>query len=524
MKNQEHEAGSLSAVIRPWRLRLALKGALKWAMLGSGVGLGLAVVLLAAARLVPWPDVFLWAVVATVAGTTAGVVYGILGRPSWEAAARQADHLQALSDRLGTAWELRNSASPFATLQRQNALASAGALEPGDAINMWPVRSHFLPLLVGLVLIGLLVVLPNPMDGIIRQQEHFQEQLAEVKEELLKTKEDVAGPDTSLSAEERAAAEEALEKLQEALTETKDIPSALAALSDAEQEIGSLQEPKIGQSRGLGDVGAALTTSPTTQALGEALLSMDGAALLDALDALAHRMHSMSEDELQELAASLQRTANAATGSEALSGSLRQASRAIASGDPSTAGGDLGDLADRLASLQEAMKASEVLEGALADLRGARSFISGVALVQAGGGIGTEGGSREGGGSVPGPGQGGEGGNGGGGGRGTGGATGIGSGGGTGGSGAGDQPGARRGEGAGRFLTDGETVFVPGQGPGIPTEVRARPGTGIAPGRLLPYGEVLGEYAEQAREHMERSPVPQGYKDLVRRYFTELER
>ena len=524
MKNQEHEAESLSAVIRPWRLRLALKGALKWAMLGSGVGLGLAVVLLAAARLVPWPDVFLWAVVATVAGTTAGMVYGILGRPSWEAAARQADHLQGLSDRLGTAWELRNSGSHFATLQRQDSLASAGALEPGDAINMWPGRSHFLLILVGLVLIGLLLVLPNPMDGIIRQQEHLQEQLAQVEEELLKTKEDVVGPDTSLSAEERAAAEEALEKLQEALTETKDIPSALAALSDAEQEIGSLQEPKIGDSRELRDVGAILAKSPTTRALGQALRSMDGAALLDAMDALAARLNSMSEDELQELASSLQRAANSATGKEALAGSLRQASRTIASGDPRTAAATLGDLADRLASLQEAVKASEVLEGALADLRGARSFISGVALVQAGGGIGTEGGSRDGGGSVSGPGQGGEGGNGEGGGRGTGGATGIGSGAGTGGSGAGDQPGARRGEDAGRLLTDGETVFVPGQGPGIPTEVRARPGTGIAPGRLLPFGEVLGEYAQQAREHMERSPVPQGYKDLVRRYFTELER
>ena len=523
MKNQEHEAGSLSAVIRPWCLRLALKGALKWAVLGFGVGLGLAVVLLAAARLVPWPDVFLWGVVVTVAGTTAGVGYGVLGRPSREAAARQADHLLGLSDRLGTAWELRNSGSPFATLQRQDALASAGALDPGEAINMWPVRSHFLPLLIGLVLIGLLVVLPNPMDGIIRQQEHFQEQLAQVEEELLKTKEHVVGPDTSLSAEERAAAEEALEKLQEALTEAKGIPSVLTALSDAEQEIGSLQEPKISHSRGLRDVGAILAESPTTQALGQALHSMDGAALLDAMDALAARLSSMSEEELQELAASLQRTANAATGNEALSGSLRQASRAIASGDPSTAGGDLGDLADGLASLQEAVEASEALEGALADLRGARSFISGVALVQAGGGIGAEGGSRDGGGSVSGPGQGGEGGNGEGGGRGTGGATGIGSGGGTGGSGAGDQPGTRRGEDAGRLLTDGETVFVPGQGPGIPTEVRARPGTGIAPGRLLPYGEVLGEYAEQAREHMERSPVPQGYKDLVRRYFTELE-
>ena len=520
MKNQGHEAGNLSAVIGPWRIRLASKGALRWAMPGFGGGLGLAVVLLAVARFVPWPDVFLWGVAAVVAGTTCGIVYGFLSRPSLQGAARQADHLLGLSDRLGTAWEFRHSSSPFAKLQRQDALASAEALAPGEAITLWPERSHFLLILVGLVLIGLLVVLPNPMDGIIRQQERFQEQLAQVEEELQKTKEDVAGPDASLSAEERAAAEEALEKLQEALTEAKDIPSALAALSDAEQEIGLLQEPKVDQGRGLRDVRATLTTSPTTQALGEALLSMDGAALLDAIDALAHRMHSMSKDELQELAASLQRTANAATGNEALSGSLRQASRAIASGDPSTSGGDMGDLADRLASLQEAVEASEALEGALADLRGARSFISGVALARAGRGIGAEG-------SVSGPGQGGEGANGEGAGpgrQGMGSATGIGSGGGTGGRGAGNQPGVRRGEGTGRLVTEGETVFVPGQGPDVPTEVRAGTGTGIAPGRLLPYSEVLGEYAEQAREHMERSPVPQGYKDLVRRYFTELER
>ena len=66
----------------------------------------------------------------------------------------------------------------------------------------------------------------------------------------------------------------------------------------------------------------------------------------------------------------------------------------------------------------------------------------------------------------------------------------------------------RSGEGTERLLTDGETVFVPGQGPDIPTEVRVGSGIGIAPGRLLPYEQIWGEYAEQAREHMERSPVP----------------
>jgi hypothetical protein len=73
------------------------------------------------------------------------------------------------------------------------------------------------------------------------------------------------------------------------------------------------------------------------------------------------------------------------------------------------------------------------------------------------------------------------------------------------------------------LATEGETVFVPGTGPDIPVEMQTGSGTGAAPGILRPYTEVIGEYADQAREHMERSPLPAGYQDLVRRYFSELE-
>ena len=332
----------------------------------------------------------------------------------------------------------------------------------------------------------------------------------------------MAQPDSSLSAEERANLEEALEKLKDTLREAETAPEALAALSEAEEKVNRLREPIAGQDKELQAVGASLTASPVTQGLGQALRSMEEAALLNAMEALAKQINSMSEGELQDLAAALQQAANAATGNEALAGSLRQASRAIVSGNPETA---LAELADRLASLQEGVEALETLEGTQAGLRSARSVISGVAQVQAPGGQ-ASGQQQDGGGFVPGAGQGGRNGNsegtgeGGSGGEGGGG---LGPGGGTGGGGAGNQPGARQGDATGRLLTEGETVFVPSNGPGVPTEVRVRPGQGIAPGRLLPYDEVLGEYAEQAREHMERSPVPQGYKDLVRRYFAELE-
>ena len=527
MKNLRHEVDRLSSIVRPWRNRLALKGALEWATLGLAGGLGIAIILLAVARLVPWSAVLLWCVVAIVAGITCGVVYSFATRPTLQATARQTDHLMGLSDRLSTAWELRSSFSTFATLQRRDAVASAGELVPGESIIIWPSLRHFIPVMVGLVLFGLLVVLPNPMDRVIQERERLREQLAQVGEELRRTEKELSKPEASLSAEDRAAAEDVLKKLQEALRDARDIPSALAAVSEAEQEISQLQEPKIGQSRALQEVGATLASSPTTRAMGKALQLGDGPTLYDSINALADQLASMSEAELQELAATFQRAANAATGQGALSGSLRKASRAIASGDPRTAGSDLSDLADRLVSLQEEIEASQVLANTLSDLQDARSFISGVSLAQAGAGMGVEGEGREGRGSVSGSGQGGEGGNVGGagrGGQGIGGATGIGSGGGMGGSGAGNQPGARSEEGTERPLTDGETVFVPGQGPDIPTEVRAGPGVGIAPGRLLPYEQIWGEYAEQAREHMERSPVPDGYKDLVRRYFSELER
>ena len=527
MKNLRHEVDRLSSIVRPWRNRLALKGALEWATLGLAGGLGIAIILLAVARLVPWPAVLLWCVVAIVAGITCGVVYSFATRPTLQATARQTDHLMGLSDRLSTAWELRSSFSTFATLQRRDAVASAGELVPGESIIIWPSLRHFIPVMVGLVLFGLLVVLPNPMDRVIQERERLREQLAQVGEELRRTEKELSKPEASLSAEDRAAAEDVLKKLQEALRDARDIPSALAAVSEAEQEISQLQEPKIGQSRALQEVGATLASSPTTRAMGKALQSGDGPTLSDSVDALADQLAFMSEAELQELAATLQQAANAATGQGSLSGSLRQASRAIASGDRRAAGSELDDLADRLASLQEGVEASQALANTLGDLQGARSFISGVSLAQAGEGVDLEGERREGGGTVSGSGRGSQGGSDGGGGRGgqgTGAGTGIGSGGGKGGSGAGNQPGSRSGEGTERLLTDGETVFVPGQGPDIPTEVRVGPGIGIAPGRLLPYEQIWGEYAEQAREHMERSPVPPGYKDLVRRYFSELER
>lgn len=528
MTCREYRAADLAGAVRPWRNRFGLRGTLKWSMRGLGGGLGLAVALLVVARFVPWPDVFLWAAVATAVGTAAGILYGIHSVPSLGAASRQADRLLGLSDRLGTAWELRCASSPFAELQRRDALVAARNRDPGQTVHIRPGRGHFLPVLIGLALVGLLAALPNPLDLVIQQQEQLQRQLAQAREEVQKTRKEATASDSSLSADERAAVEEALEKLEGALGKVEDTPEALAALSKAEKEVDTLRDPKLGQVTVLQDVGAALADSPSTQGLEQALNSIDETALLDAMDALANGTDSMSDSELEELAAVLQRAANVAMGNEAVAGLLRQASKATASGNQETIEVALRDLADSLASLQQEVEAAQSLERTLADLRGTRSSISGVVLAQADRGPATEGEGRGGSGSRSGPGQSDQGTDGGtqrgGVGRQGSGGGGIGSGGGMDGSGAGSQPGDRLGAGTRRLSTEEATVFVPGRGADTPAEVRDGTGTGVEPGSLRPYREVLGEYAEQAREHMERSPVPQGYKDLVRRYFAELDR
>ena len=203
MKSPELGDADLRGVIALWRRRLALKATVKWATWGLGAGVGIAVGLMAVARFVPWPDVLLWSAFAIGAAVATGVVYGFLRRPSFGAVARQADHLLALSDRLGTAWELRHTNSTFAVLQRQNALDLARGRDPAEKVSILPGRNHFLPTLVSLVLIGFLLTVPNPMDLVIQEREQFQQKLAGAIEEIQEIQEEEARPDSSLSAEER---------------------------------------------------------------------------------------------------------------------------------------------------------------------------------------------------------------------------------------------------------------------------------------------------------------------------------
>ena len=200
-----YAARDLSAALQPWRRRLALQRGLVRGLWGLAGGTGLAIVLLLAARFVPWPGVWLWAVIIPAAGLAAGLVYGLVSRPSIYRTAIRVDRLTGLADRLSTAWELRQGDTPMACLQRENALESLKGYKPEDVIRLRPSLRMFAPPLAGIVLAGLLVLLPNPMDKVIQERQEFRARLEQGAAEGHQDRGELVEAEPPLRAGERAA-------------------------------------------------------------------------------------------------------------------------------------------------------------------------------------------------------------------------------------------------------------------------------------------------------------------------------
>ncbi|KKX57085.1 hypothetical protein X546_00735 [Brevibacillus borstelensis cifa_chp40] len=105
------------------------------------------------------------------------------------------------------------------------------------------------------------------------------------------------------------------------------------------------------------------------------------------------------------------------------------------------------------------------------------------------------------------------------------------------GNGSGSGSGSGKGAGAGLGQGSHELVTVPsarigGEGPvdtvGGPlgegaSQSRQTGATQVSSGGALPYEEVYGQYAEFARESLEKSSIPSDYQDVVKEYFSNIE-
>jgi hypothetical protein len=475
-----------------------------------------------AGRIWPLAHPWLWSLAPFGAWFLAVAATSLLRPLPLPRVARRVDVEIGLKERLSTALFLeggkqagRSSFPPaLVRCQRQDALSTAAALDPGRA---FPLHLQPRPLvLAALLLVAALVLalVPNPMDAILAERaavaEAAEEQAAAV-EELQK---DLAAAQ-ELTPEQREALVRQLAELAEELRANRGgREQALADLSRLEEALRRQIDPNAGARRAALDALAA-----QLQALAGA--NSEPAAALEALAAALPEMDAAGREALaRSLAAEAARAAE--SGEAALAQALATMAQAVGAGEAEPAAGAARSAADALARAQNDLAAQATLQQALADLQAARQ-----AVARAGQARAVAQGQGEGQGQGQGQGQPGGGG----------------------GTNAATLPPARRsgraatprGEGQPGATADlpqavyvpwerrpgaGDQVTITGvQGDEGETQVREvqEPLPGAPGDALVPYHEVYAAYLDAANQAMERATIPPGLEDLVREYFSQLE-
>jgi hypothetical protein len=518
---------ALLVALRPWTRRLAAESVLRWLVRGAIVALAAAALILAIGWLTPLAASDLRPIAFNLAAPL--VIVGLL-LGLWPATrlrrAAELDTRLGLADRLATAWLNRDAISPMAQLQRHDALDLLVRRSP-QAELPFVVRRRELGALIGLlVVVGFLLVVPSPMEAVLRQIAADQLATQRAAERLDALRQDPTLAET-LTPEQARRLEELLLRARLELGQARSQRDAVAALTRAEQQIGQLGDPSAdAREQAIEAMSETLTQEPLTRRLGDALQRSDAQAAAEALQALRQNGDSLSEAQRQALAKALQRAANVGRADARGSAALREAARAVAAGESADS-----QLQEAASSIEEAMQAA----AAEAALRSTTQRVQDMRTALTTGTPPGEPAPEEGydprngqyalmpgmpsgtavpidaalarrGATTPGEGQ----------------------------SDAG--PGGERLRmggvgisefGAGQAAPDAEpseSIFIPGRVGDGPTDNNdAIPQPFSIRGAPRPYREVLGQYAQNGRDYVDRAAVSPTVRELVRQYFAELE-
>jgi len=512
----------LVTALRPWRRRLIQQRLVRWTFRGIVVGMLLACLILLLSRLIPWADADYWAIGFALASVLLAFGFALWSRPSLAIAARQVDRQLALYDRVGTAWELGNEGSVLSTLQRRDALAQLKKHSPAKALSLRPRRSLVIFFSTLVLITALLIVLPNPMNAILKQQAAFQSTLAKQIKAIDKTRQEVAHQ-TTIPPTQQKQIDQILRDLEAKLHQAKNNAEAQKAIAEAQAKLDSMRNPQAAnKAQGRASASASLQSSnnPTLGALGQALATGDSKQTSTALKSLASQVSKLTPAQRSKLAQQIEQAANKASNNPTLSKALHQLAKSVANGTSS----EVTDAANAVAAAS-ALDATEQAQGAAVgqaaqSVQQAANDLSdstdGTTTANQGQGQGSGQGQGQKQGNGQGQGQGkGQG-------SGQGQGKGQGSGQGQGGTGNGGSGGAN---GAGNNKGKNEQVSVPGQiGSGTSVQNKENGQNGVVQGgSSVPYSQVIEQYNQAAHDAIDNSNVSPDMKDLVHGYFNILE-
>jgi len=392
----KHEAMTarrrLGSYLRRWGLRLRLVESLAWGPWGGAAGLGVGLLLALVARL--WP-LLVARVLAGLAGllALAGVAVGLavvwLRPRSLSRLARVFDRRFDLAERLMTAVEIGagwlRTTPAMARVQLADALDAAAHVDPRVTLPLRGSRRALLAFGVLAAALALSLWLPNSQEDVLLQRAAVRAAVEEQIEELEAAREEVARAE-GLTEAEREALLQVLEVAIAALNadEGRATPEeAVAALSEAEQALGELQDPGAATVQdGLARAAEGMADSEFTRDIAEALARGDYQAAAQALAAYSGtKGELLTREEELELARELAQAAEALKQTPLLAGEglaeqLAQAAEAIERGDIAQAREVIREAAQRMGEAGERVQRQETVESTLAQLQEGREQIT----------------------------------------------------------------------------------------------------------------------------------------------------
>ncbi len=281
----------LKKAMGPAIRRITARHLLKYGAAGLALALGLAAIAHAVSFFVPYEGA--WTIsVAAMPLVLVFLAAGWLTRPTIYDAARAVDRL-GLQEKATTALELSGRDDAFAIIQRRDAIDSLKRLDPRKiSINIPKYFYYVIALLV--LSIGVLSMVPNPMDTVIERRKQVQDQLEDELDKLVDAVEERAQED-GLTNEQKQALLEEIKELSEKLKGIKDYKEALKEVSKTEEELNSLLKDIAGEK--LNELANELAGHEITKSLADALKSLDPGKIQEALDELKEVLADETEGE-----------------------------------------------------------------------------------------------------------------------------------------------------------------------------------------------------------------------------------
>ncbi len=444
-----------------------------------------------------------------------GFIASLFMPPKNKAAALLLDD-RGLSERVITAYELINDESTMALIQKNDAVKHLDSINIKKEIRIVLPKKIIALCLIIMSLVLLSAFIPNPMESKATELHNVKKKIENQEKEIEEVIKKVEANE-KLNSVQKEEALEILRELKKDISKEKDLNDALKAMQRTENKLSMMKQKY--DSKDTEKIIDAFSKNESTKSLADALKSGEYKKLKKEISDTTKALQNLDEESTRELLESLVELSKTLMENPDLALAIINLAEKIADGELGGLENDLKALGDELDKLMQIEEFKMAMDDIINQLN--------CSDCQNPGNQGQNQGQSSGGNK-----------------SGSGGGSGSGSGAGSGSSSGSESVNQGGGSGLGKkestggeikeyekiFATDllggeGDKDILSGQKnqDGQVKVFKTEQGITVK-GEMLPYDQVFGRYKEQAFKNIESNQIPQGMQEIVKEYFSSLEK